>query len=529
MRLNGLGGMRVSATALLLAGVSCTLLIDHDSVQCQSAEDCVRFQHHPYCQSGVCVASFLSPKDCFFGTPVNPSDFLNGCSHGTLPIDPNSSPSELGECLAYSGPVMPDAPLTNPTPTAVRTVAAGPPPVTLCRNVAPPGGQVLYMTGSSNFPPLLEKLAPAISANAPGLTPVFKTTTSCAGVRSAYPNQTVAATSPPTYYPDHVIHDPASPTATDSYAQYFEVTTGKLAPCLLGASGAVVDVGESEIYPDTCGIVKDPINVAETPGPILAILFAAPYKTSQRAISSEAAREVFGAGGLAPWKLPPLFYVRGSGTATLQMIARQINVPPTKFWGIDQGTADALATNLKSVLDEDTANQAIGILGADFYDRNRFGLKALAFQATGQECAYTPDSNSNSSTAPKDKINVRDGHYQIWGSMHFFSVEADSQVSMTARSFVSLFGGSMIPMDMLDAFIDASFVPACAMMVDRIGELPAPLISKAPVYGCACHFDSHVNPTPKFIPPGCTPCSETAPCTDPTRACHYGFCEFESP
>jgi len=523
----GVVALATSLTAAsLLGGVSCTVLLDHSSQQCQQDSDCHDFGHHPYCdpKTKVCVASGLCPKDCIFGTPTKPTDFLNQCSPCTLATDPTLPEGQVGECLSYGGGTMPDAGLTNPPPGTVQTVPAGSPPSTLCKNVAPPGGQVLYMTGSSNFPPLLEKLAPAISANAPGLTPVFKTTTSCAGVRSAY----LDPANPTKYFPDHVIHDPASATATDGYAQYYDPTIGKLANCMLGPSGATVDVGESEIFPETCGITKDPVNVAETPGPILAILFVAPYKTLQRAISSEAAREVFGEGGLDPWTEPKLFYVRGAGTATLQMVARQIGVPPTKFWGIDQGTADAMAKNLVGQLDPAASNESIGILGADFYDRNRGGLKALAFQATDQLCAYTPDSNSNSVTLPRDKINVRDGHYPIWGSMHFFTVETDSQVSDAARTFVSLFGSPMIPMDMLDAFIDSGFVPDCAMMVDRDGELPGALMSRPPVYGCGCHFDSHVNPAPNFVPPTCVPCSDAMPCADTTKACHYGFCESQS-
>jgi hypothetical protein len=115
----------------------------------------------------------------------------------------------------------------------------------------------------------------------------------------------LAAGGSPRFYADHIIHDPASPASTDAYAQYFNPATGKLAACLLGPDGATVDVGESEIYPESCGITKDPINVAETPGPILAILFAVPFKATQRAISSEAAREVFGAGlKVDPWTIP---------------------------------------------------------------------------------------------------------------------------------------------------------------------------------------------------------------------------------
>jgi hypothetical protein len=388
---------------------------------------------------------------------------------------------------------------------------------------------VLYMSGSSNFPPLLAKLAPAISqslaANGlPPIAPVFKTTSSCAGVQAVYPDQTKPATTSRSYYPAHLIHDPTSPT--DSYPQYFDPVTGQLARCSLGPAGAPVDIGESEIFPETCSMTRDDINVSETLGPKLAILFVAPAYTDQKVISSEAAREVFGSGGLSPWTVPSLFYVRGAGTATLQLVSNQIGVSPNKFWGIDQGTAQALAENLGSIFEASVAREAIGLLGADFYDRNRANLKALAFQATDQDCAYTPDSNSNSVIIPKDKINVRDGHYPIWGPVHLFGVKINGQALTSAvTNFAGLFGAPRLPVVMLDAFIDASFVPDCAMKVRRESEL-GPMTSTAPVVSCGCHFDSRVNPKPNFVPPGCTPCLDNSDCVSPSKPeCIYGFCE----
>ena len=42
---------------------------------------------------------------------------------------------------------------------------------------------------------------------------------------------------------------------------------------------------------------------------------------------------------------------------------------------------------------------------------------ALAFQANGQTKAYYADSTSGA----RDRQNVRDGHYPIWGPVHFFT------------------------------------------------------------------------------------------------------------
>ena len=44
-------------------------------------------------------------------------------------------------------------------------------------------------------------------------------------------------------------------------------------------------------------------------------------------------------------------------------------------------------------------------------------LNILAYQNTGQRCGYYPDRDANSN----EKQNVRDGHYAIWGPMHFLT------------------------------------------------------------------------------------------------------------
>ena len=69
------------------------------------------------------------------------------------------------------------------------------------------------------------------------------------------------------------------------------------------------------------------------------------------------------------------------------------------------------------------ADKTIGILGEDFYDAstggvsNRTSVKALAFRAFHQQRAYWPDSTLTS----RDRLNVRDGRYAIWGYVHMLA------------------------------------------------------------------------------------------------------------
>jgi hypothetical protein len=318
-----------------------------------------------------------------------------------------------------------------------------------------------------------------------------------------------------------MLKDPSSPTG--KYAMYFGAD-GTSTPCLLGASGAQVDVGESDIFSTTCNGYGAPAgNIGEYLGPIQAMMFVVPGKSSQTAITAEAARAVFGTGGsnVMPWSNPALFFVRNANTGTQQMIGHAISVPADQFWGVDRGTAANVDSLLRVISDATLAQEAIGIISADYYDSDRDNLKALAFRATGQDCAYLPDSTP----FKKDKQNVRDGHYPIWGPVHFFT-QVQNGVPMTAgaQAFVSVVSVPNVSKQLLDAFIGSSLVPACAMTVQRTVEL-GPLSSYTPPFVCGCYFEASIVGE---VPPGCAQCGTANDCTDPKRpACNLGFCESQ--
>jgi hypothetical protein len=203
------------------------------------------------------------------------------------------------------------------------------------------------------------------------------------------------------------------------------------------------------------------------------------------------------------------------------MIGKAINVPPSQFWGIDRGSASAVDSELRVIADPTTANEAIGIISADYYDADRTNLAALAFKAEGQDCAYLPDSTAYK----KDKQNIRDGHYPIWGPIHFFTaVSGGVPTSAAAEAFVSVVSVPNLAQSLLDAFIGASLVPACAMQVQRTSEL-GPLSTYAPPFECGCYFEASVNGS---APSSCARCNTANDCNDPTHpACNLGYCEVQ--
>jgi hypothetical protein len=495
---------------LVLGSAACTLLLDRTSTQCQSDSDCAKFSGHPFCQSGVCVKSGLGPPNCFYGTPQQTSDFLNQCS--------------AAECLSFDncqrlqlcgGAVSDAALVAPPKPEAGTSSSSGGSPGdagTLPSCLDPTNGraQVVYITGSSNFPPLLAKLAPIIIA-AGGPTPVFLITNSCTGVKSVFSSAPA----------DYLIRDPPPGSSASKYAAYFAADgPSQGVPCALGASGVRVDVGESDIFSSTCpgfGPPGDTVN--ESVGPNQAMAFVVPGASGQTTISEEAARAVFGMAGkngvAMPWTNPARYFVRNANTGTQQMIGHAIGVPADQFWGIDQGTASLMDQALKTLTGAIEAEQAIGIISVDWYDSDRKNLQALAYKAAGQDCAYLPDSNSNEF----DKRNVRDGHYPIWGPLHFFTV---NPLPPAAGAFLAVVAVPKVDPGVLDAFIDASLVPTCAMNVQRDAELGSLSPYSAP-FQCGCYFESKKG----TLPPECARCMTSNDCPGNRPACNLNYCEIQ--
>jgi len=247
---------RGAALALaVLAG--CSIVLDRDAKQCETNADCDHFASHPVCQSGVCVSSGLGPPGCFVGEPEAQADFANQCTTAqTFQFD---NCAALGLCdeqaltLAFDAVKPPQSQGDAPPPVGSQAE-----PTVKCADASP---NVIYVTGSTNLPPLLKAVQPLLYArHEPGVAPwviVFAPQTSCKGAAAIY--------------------DPTQQLITNTvnnYAFYY-APSGAQTFCRLADAGNVVDVGESDVYPSSCRF--DPrVDVADYPGPIQAITFALP-------------------------------------------------------------------------------------------------------------------------------------------------------------------------------------------------------------------------------------------------------------
>jgi len=493
-----------------LALVACSVLVDRSRRQCANNDDCSKLSAGSTCtDDGICTLP-VGQANCKLGPAQTSEDFANICTNAAcIPFDREVPGLDTDLDAGLNPP--PDAGAAAVPDAGTTASDAGAPQLPRCLDPSDNRDKVIYLTGSSNFPPLLAKLGPVIMRET-GYTPVYQITSSCNGVKSIFSAQGR----------DHIIADPAagSRTATATYV----TADGTLVPCALGPGGVTVDIGESDIFSSSCvGFGAAAGDIGEYFGPIQAMLFVVPSASSQTVITAALARSVFGRGGdngkTVPWTDPDLYFVRNANTGTQQMIGRAINVPADQFWGRDRSTASQLAAALTVVASE-RAEQAIGIISNDYYDRSNGNIKELAYQAPTQSCGFFPDSKQ----FVKDKRNVRDGHYPIWGPLHFFAtISGGVPTSPAAAAFVATVSVAEPGIDLLNAYVDAGLVPSCAMQVQRSIDL-GPLSSYTPPIGCGCYFEARL--AGGEAPASCQPCMNSNECTDPARpVCNLSFCE----
>jgi len=371
---------------------------------------------------------------------------------------------------------------------------------------------MIYMYGTSDFAPLLKAVQPFLSATTQHYRAVYQNATSCQGVVSVFDSTKRLMVNPA-----------ASPNA--NYAFYYD-DNGVQQNCLLDTAGNTVDIGVSDLYAPTCNSATATYapgsTVSDYTGPIVPFALSVPAASSQVAISAEAAHMVFGNGGVsggvngvkdaAPWTNPTFFFIRNGNAGSTVLTSLLINVNKSKFWGIDRLTTDNLRD---SMLASTAAEQSIGILSMDFADKNRGNLRSLYIQSAGQSAGYLPDSNKNSF----DKMNVRDGHYLLWGYVHFFTPVGPGGVpSDAAKAMVTRFSVSRLDQALIDSIIGASEVPQCAMKVTRTAEVS----DFGPQNGlqCGCYFDFKTTGRTS-----CKPCGSSTDCPADHSACNYGYCE----
>ena len=338
----------------------------------------------------------------------------------------------------------------------------------------------------------------------------------------------------------------APPAASGTALYWDSSTTAKMpATCDMPAS-TPVDVGVSDVFATSCPTVKGSDLTNASVGDfhnffaqVMEFIVPGGAGGSDRtAISAEAAYLTFGFGnsGATPWDNQSLYLIRNNTSGTQIMLSKAIGLDVSKWIGFDEGGAGTVFNDIKARQVPDPTDptkrvngdpkKMIGIVSSGEADADTVNVKRLAFQATGQTCAFWADSG----ISEKDKAYVRDGHYPVWGPLHVLAkVDADGNpTSAGAKQVIEFLSASDVEdTSTLDLEIDAHVVPLCAMNVTRSSEL-GPMSSIQPTGACGCYFDSKTKsggaPDECKV---CTKANEATVCKGDRTVCNYGFCEVK--
>lgn len=361
----------------------------------------------------------------------------------------------------------------------------------------------VVVSGSSAASPLLARLAQALSASGDSPVLYYDPSGSCGGVD--------ALLSPDSFAPSTLLT-----WSADGTQSLCEVP-----------KDASLDtrVGISDVFPASCRALPNglPSNVVDFQGPVQVMGFVVPLGSEERAISAEAAYNIFGFGnesGVAPWTDEGQLFQRDERSGTQRMIAAAIGVPAHRFRGNrTESTEDLVQRMLESNAAE--SGSALGILSAGAAATQRSQLRMLYFQDFRESCAFLPDASASSN----EKLNVRRGDYPIWGPLHLLTnVDANGRPTTLAANRVVQFVLGLDTfrvgnLEVIGLEAELHLVPQCAMRVARTSEL-GPLSSHVPAQPCGCFYDALTNGTTS-----CAPCQAHQDCSDPGSQCRYGYCE----
>jgi len=372
------------------------------------------------------------------------------------------------------------------------------------------GGNILYVSGTTDVKPFLSRIAPKLATATGGdqITIVYQGVGSCTAL------DTVINPTPP------VLQGMASYWAGPLNAN----GTGVESMCTIPA-GTKAQLALSDVTIDTCTGAPKPDTVGQFSSVVQTFGFVVPPASSQTAITAEEAYALFKFGAEAgkqapPWIDPGFIVIRTPAASTQLLIGLASGVKGT-MWSpnltnINMGSS---AVVMKVAAENMTGNadKTIGILSTQRYDENRNTLKMLAFQAFKQGClgAVLPDSTPTA----LDKRNVRDGHYGIWGYLWAVAPVTGGVATGAAKRFIDFLQGTAVVngADPIGDAAKAGAVPACAMKVKRAYD-GAPMERSTPAEPCGCAFEKAATGTTT-----CEACPAGTCANGGT--CRFGYCE----
>lgn len=324
----------------------------------------------------------------------------------------------------------------------------------------------------------------------------------------------------------------ADPGACIGYQAFLEsnVTTtfkywdaaGTQLSCDPEVTGQQVDFAHMGNTADFCPGLALPADVKDYVGPIQTLNIITSVNSSESSISAEALYFAYGFGAesqAAPWTTEAGLVKRNSTSFVHLFLADNVGLSAEKFKGTQVSTNQESVNAVVAAAATDP-DATLGYVSGSAADNNRETVKTLAYQHPGQSCGYYPDSNETTF----DKINVRQGLYQLWTPGHFFARVDGSGAAVNPQvaALIGWFDGSVAPpegVDVTSIIIASGDIPSCAMQVTREG-VTGPISSFAPDQPCNCFFENAATGATS-----CTACTTDAECGATSPRCRFGYCE----
>ena len=161
----------------------------------------------------------------------------------------------------------------------------------------------VYATGSTAAKPLLVEIGKVMAARTPPTTVVYLGAGSCAGVDAILSGTPLMG---------------SGPTALS----YWDSTGAEQKCDITSASGIVAHIGISDVFATTCFMLPGglPSSVSDVLGPVQAMTFVTHRLSVEKAISGEAAYNIYGFGGMSgvpPWTFEGSIFRRDALSGTL--------------------------------------------------------------------------------------------------------------------------------------------------------------------------------------------------------------------
>jgi len=290
------------------------------------------------------------------------------------------------------------------------------------------------------------------------------------------------------------------------------------------------DIGASDIFwkncPNLSGVAM-PADIKDYQGPVQSMIFvvAAPQNSTFSAMSAPEAQLIWGCGMggmVTPFDDNTGIQQRNPNSGSQGLVAKAINIPPTGFFGKTNSGGGDVVASIASYVMSHNPNKAIGFVAGDLFDLNRTALYPVAFQQFSQNKAYYADSSRDA----KDRKNVRDGHYGVWGPEHFFAKvdTTGTPTSAAAAKFLGATFGTMYMSSFSNVELQslAGVIPQCAMKVTRDDDgILGPIKPKTDVTNpCGCAFEKFRTGITT-----CTACPNGNGDCSGGKTCHFGYCE----